>query len=215
MALYISDEADQAEDATTAMQKVGFEYGDCLQERVEEPITWLWIEYTQIQGVQKVSFGNSLRSWEFGYEIFGQANITKRFEFDETNVWIGLHGIESADGIERLGIITMDSTCQPLNGQLQPEPEGETTPTDEGENENGAAGEGEIIADKDDEKGEGDVTESQEEEEGNSSKLVAVGVSAVGVVVLIAVICILVYILKKNCQKKNHQNESHDLEAPA
>ena len=67
--------------------------------------------------MQKVSFGDGDgKVWAFGYEISGQAKATKRYEFSATEVWIGLHGIESANGIERLGIITMDSTCQPLNG---------------------------------------------------------------------------------------------------
>ena len=56
MALYISDKADQAEDATTAMQKLGFEYGDCKKLTVTGEIAWFEIQYTQVNGVQKVSF---------------------------------------------------------------------------------------------------------------------------------------------------------------
>ncbi len=64
--------------------------------------------------MQKVSFEDEARTWSFGYEIDGQAKVTKRYEFGPDKRWVGLHGVESVDGIEKLGIITFDPTCQPL-----------------------------------------------------------------------------------------------------
>lgn len=50
--------------------------------------------------------------------------MTKRYEFGEEKRWIGLHGVESADGIEKIGIITMNPTCAPIGGVIEePEPE--------------------------------------------------------------------------------------------
>ena len=69
--------------------------------------------------MQKVSFADEARVWSFGYEIEGQAKVTKRYEFGPKLRWVGIHGIESNTGIEKLGIITMDPTCVPLGGVLQ------------------------------------------------------------------------------------------------
>ena len=102
----------------TSLLKIGFEYGDCVQENVSGPISWFEIQYTQVNGVQKVSFKDAEKVWEFGYEIEGQAKVTKKFEFGPTKRWIGVHGVESTTGIEKLGIITMDPTCKPVDGEL-------------------------------------------------------------------------------------------------
>ena len=45
--------------------------------------------------------------------------MTKRYEFGEDKRWIGLHGVESAEGIEKLGIITMNPLCKPIGGEVQ------------------------------------------------------------------------------------------------
>ena len=57
--------------------------------------------------------------WSFGYEIDGQAKGTERYEFGEASKWIGIHGKENSNGILALGIITMDPTCTPIDGELQ------------------------------------------------------------------------------------------------
>ena len=81
-------------------------------------MSWLELQYTQIGGVQKFSFADEAQTWSFGYEIEGQAKVTKLYEFNETSKWVGVHGIESSSGIERIGIITMDPTCTPIDGVL-------------------------------------------------------------------------------------------------
>ena len=53
--------------------------------------------------------------------------MTKRYEFFATKKWVGIHGVEDNNGIVKLGIITMDPTCQPIGGVRAPEPP--TTPT--------------------------------------------------------------------------------------
>ena len=69
-----------------------------------------------------------------------------------------MHGIESANGIERLGIITLDSTCQPLNGVYQPvrwpDPDNGINPNPSGdeEKEDGDGGERVINNESDEEK---------------------------------------------------------------
>ena len=102
-----------------SLGKLGFEYGDCQTQQVIGDVEWLEIQYTQINGVQKVSFSDQVNEWSFGYEIAGQAKVIERQEFNDTKKWVGLHGVESAEGIERLGIITMDPTCVPLNGTIK------------------------------------------------------------------------------------------------
>jgi len=47
-----------------------------------------------------VSFADEARTWSFGFEIEGQAKVTERFVFNQKRRWIGLHGIQSASGIE-------------------------------------------------------------------------------------------------------------------
>ena len=106
-----------------SLRKVGFEYGDCNTEKISGEIKWFEIQYTQIYGVQKVAFEDEARTWSFGYEIEGQAKVTKRYQFGDDKKWIGIRGVESVDGIEKLGIITFDPTCKPLNGELQVVPE--------------------------------------------------------------------------------------------
>lgn len=120
-----------------SLQKVGFEYGSCTKETITGKISWFEIQYTQIQGVQKVAFEDEARTWSFGYEIEGQAKVTKRYEFGDDKQWIGIHGVESSRGIEKLGIITFDPTCQPLNGELQKDPEEESKPDTEEEGKDG------------------------------------------------------------------------------
>lgn len=79
--------------------------------------------------MQKFTFADEATTWSFGYEIEGQAKVTKLYEFSDTLKWIGIHGLESPAGIEKIGIITMDPTCTPLNGVLQPKPDGTETGT--------------------------------------------------------------------------------------
>ena len=103
-----------------SLDKIGFEYGNCQTYQISDDIQYLEIEYTQIYGVQKITFGTSEQTYSFGYEIDGQAKGTDRYEFGETSRWVGLHGVESPDGVEQIGIITMDPTCTPLGGEFIP-----------------------------------------------------------------------------------------------
>lgn len=126
LALYLSTgtntgaAADQSSNYSYSLDKIGFEYGDCRLEEVTGEVRWLELQYTQIRGVQKFSFEDEARTWSFGYEIEGQAKVKKLFEFSDTNRWVGVHGVESSSGIEKIGVITMDPTCTPLDGVLQP-----------------------------------------------------------------------------------------------
>ena len=53
------------------LRKIGFEYGDCQKIGVSGEIKWFELQYTQINGVQKVSFEDQRNLFEFGYEIEG------------------------------------------------------------------------------------------------------------------------------------------------
>ena len=110
---------------TIDLSKIGFEYGRCKRETITGDISWFELEYTQVNGVQRIRFQDELRTYDLGYVIEGQAKVTKRYEFDDTKRWVGIHGLESAEGIEKLGIITLDSTCMPIGGQLLIESEEE------------------------------------------------------------------------------------------
>ena len=68
--------------------------------------------------MQKFSFQDEAQTWTFGYEINGQAKVTKRYEFTDSSRWIGVHGVESTEGIEKIGIITMHPTCAPIGGVI-------------------------------------------------------------------------------------------------
>lgn len=111
------------------LDKIGYEYGACSTEQIDGQIKWFEIQYTGFNGVQKIAFEDQSQVWSFGYEIEGQAKVTKRYEFGEDKRWIGLHGVESADGIEKIGIITMNPTCAPIGGVIkEPEPPVEPEP---------------------------------------------------------------------------------------
>ena len=117
------------------LTKLGYEFGNCKEERIRGDINWYEIQYTEANGVQKVTFADDARVWTFGYEIDGQNKITKRYEFGPDKRWVGIHGVESANGIEKLGIITMNPTCVPIGGTLLiKDPSKETEPEVEEEN---------------------------------------------------------------------------------
>jgi len=61
--------------------------------------------------------------------------------------------VESSRGIEKLGIITFDPTCQPLNGELQKDPV-EESKTDDTEEESKPE-------DIEEEQGEGDKEDGE------------------------------------------------------
>lgn len=66
-----------------------------------------------------VKFADEAQSFSFGFEIDGQAKVTKRYEFGDDKRWIGLHGVESSTGIVKLGIITMNPLCAPIGGEVK------------------------------------------------------------------------------------------------
>lgn len=77
-------------------------------------IEYLELHLTDQGKVQRLSFKDESQTWWIGGPT-EQATIV-RYDFTDTKKWIGLHGAESLDGIEQLGIITMDPTCTPQNG---------------------------------------------------------------------------------------------------
>ena len=104
------------------LDAVGFEYGDCKEVAIDGEVKYFEIQYTQVNGVQHIEFADNSRVYEFGYIIPGQAKVTKRYEFGPTKQWVGIHGTEHNSGIVKLGIITMDPTCTPINGVKKPDP---------------------------------------------------------------------------------------------
>ena len=118
--------------------KIGYDYGRCKTETIVGDIKWFAIEYTQIYGVQKVSFEDEAQTWTFGFEIEGQAKRVQRTEFGPDKVWAGVHGIESNDGIIKLGIITMNPQCIPEGWEKGIQGEGaDGTADSNGEGTNG------------------------------------------------------------------------------
>ena len=104
--------------------------------------------------------------------------MTKVFNFGEDKRWIGLHGVESAEGIETLGIITMNPTCAPIGGEIQ-EPEEPAEP------EEPPVVEPPVVE---------PVTEPVEEDSGAVTAIVVI---VVMLLVLLGVVFLLLYIRKK------------------
>ena len=125
-ALYLGFESSTGDLLDYPLDKLGFEYGDCETYSVTGFISSLEIQYTQTLGLQLFSFTDEAQTFIFGYQIDGQAYATKRYEFDANTVWVGLHGVESNDGIEKIGIITMDPECVPIDGVVKEETVEET-----------------------------------------------------------------------------------------
>ena len=50
------EEQIEAAKMSFELDKIGFEYGDCKKLTVTGEIAWFEIQYTQVNGVQKVSF---------------------------------------------------------------------------------------------------------------------------------------------------------------
>ena len=105
--------------------------------------------------------------------------MTKVFNFGEDKRWIGLHGVESAEGIETLGIITMNPTCAPIGGEIQ-EPEEPAEP------EEPPVVEPPVVVES--------VTEPVEEDSGAVTAIVVI---VVMLLVLLGVVFLLLYIRKK------------------
>lgn len=117
------------------LRKIGFEYGRCKREGIVGDISWFELEYTQVNGVQRIRFEDQAQTFDLGFSILGQAKVVKRFEFDASKRWVGIHGLESDTGIEKIGIITMDPTCKPI-GAKEEEPIVVEDETDESETVN-------------------------------------------------------------------------------
>ena len=72
------------------LEPIGFVYGACKSETIRGEISWLEINYSDSEGVTKLSFADESRVWNFGVDVDGAE--TQRIEFGDNSRWIGLHG---------------------------------------------------------------------------------------------------------------------------
>ena len=85
--------------------------GDCSSFRFAGPVTGLKAASKRNKGIRGLEFYFEGRSATVG-DMDGWKVNTQSWSFTEENALMGVYGEESANGIEKLGMITMSWACQ-------------------------------------------------------------------------------------------------------
>lgn len=85
--------------------------GDCSSFRFPAPVTGMKAASKRNKGIRGLEFYFDGRSATVG-DMDGWKVNTQSWSFTEENALMGVYGEESANGIEKLGMVTMNWACQ-------------------------------------------------------------------------------------------------------